>query len=727
MRHSRHLPLALALAIVTLFFADVLFLGKAFYTRDIARIYVPERAALRTILRGGELPMWNPFVAAGQPMAANPEYEALYPPQWLCLLPDLLFGIHLEIVLHILFGAAGMAFLLTTLGARRTAPFGAICFALGGVTLSAINLLPILFPLAWWPWVFACLHRYLDAPTPRRFALSALTLGAVFAIGEPSTILQTVALAGAYAIARARLRGAALAIAAGAAALLVGAVQLVPALDHQRASGRAAALPFEMVSEWSLSPARIAELALPNAFGHFTRDAMFFWGADALHGLPWMFSWSLGLLPAALLIAAFARRMPGWRFVAGTAAVSYLVATGRHGPFFALLYRAGLTFIRFPEKWFIAGWFVLLVFACAAAERFLDDDAFRRATLFAAIALTVAAGISLTLSGRVPPEVVAEARTGALKTVLGAVALTLILALRGRLRLCVALLALFTVVDLGSRVTAVAPRIDRSYYDPPPLARSIPPCSRIFNEADWRLTLLPQPPTAPATRLARSREAMLPEMQELWGLGGVLELDVTRTNLQPTIDFTRLFLSAQVNRRNDRLPLLLRWAGATHVVTLDPLRAVPLPRNQRYWFADQLVTARGTAEAAPLLFADVPLSPRAAFIDAPSFAPAAGRVVRAGERANRIELDVEAAGRAALVVSVTPHKYWRATMDGAAAPLHLANVGFQALIVPAGRHRVVMTYRNPLVIWCGALSLISALALAAVALRSRGLPPPSPH
>lgn len=694
MRRPATLALAAALAIITISFADTLLLGKSLYIRDFARIYVPERAVLRTILRGGALPLWNPYFAAGQPMAANPEYEALYPPQWLCLLPDLLSGIHLEILLHLLLGAAGMAFLLTTLGARRTAAFGALAFALGGVMLSSANLLPILFALSWLPWAAACLHRYLETPTANWFALTALALGAIFLIGEPSTILQAVALAGAYAITRARARGALLAIVAGAAAILVGAVQLIPAVDHLAGSGRAAALPYDAVAKWSLAPARPLELLLANAFTTF----------DDPSGLPWMFSWALGIVAAALLLAALALRLPGWRFVLGVTVVSYLLALGSHGPLFPLLYRAGLSFIRFPEKWFLSAWFVLLVFAALAAERFLDDARFRRATLFAALALTAAAAV------------------WSRPTLIAALALTLILLLRERTRLCLALLALLTILDLGSRVREIAPRIDRSYYDEPPLARALPsPRStvRIYNDADWRLALLPQPPLPLTARLGRNRALMVPQLQALWGFGSALEVDVTKTNLLPSLEFSSLFWRMQLERRGDRVPLLLRWSGATHVVELSG-RAIPLPGNERYWFADQIVPTRA-------IFSDAPLSPHAAAIDVPPFAPAPARVVRVAERANAIDLDVESSGNAALILSITPHKYWQAAIDGAPAMLQRANVGFQALLVPAGRHHVAMRYRNPLVIWCGALSTLSVLILAAVALRSKALLPPSPR
>ena len=67
----------LALAIALLF-SDVLFLGSGLYVRDVYRDYLPSRFVLREVLRGGELPLWNRFYSAGQPLAANPGFQTFY-------------------------------------------------------------------------------------------------------------------------------------------------------------------------------------------------------------------------------------------------------------------------------------------------------------------------------------------------------------------------------------------------------------------------------------------------------------------------------------------------------------------------------------------------------------------------------------------------------------------------------------------------------------------------
>ena len=71
--------------------------------------------------------------------------------------------------------------------------------------------------------------------------------------------------------------------------------------------------------------------------------------------------------------------------------------------------------------------------------------------------------------------------------------------------------------------------------------------------------------------------------------------------------------------------------------------------------------------------------------------------------------EVMVRGGGLLVASVTPHRYWRATIDGKPAPLIVANVGLQAIVVPAGSHTIRFTYGNPLFAIAGAISIISLL------------------
>jgi hypothetical protein len=721
--------LGIVLTVVAAAFADVLLFHQALGTRDISRIYYPERRVLRDIAYSGGFPFWNPRYGAGQPMASNPAYEVFYPPQWLVLLPSFKLGVSLEIVLHFLIAALGMFVLLRSLRLRTEASaFGAFTLALGGLTLSLTNLLPFLFSVAWMPWLAYFARRFLIDRRRRDFALAALVLGLILLIGEQSMILQSGALLLAYSFYRLRsVRAVSIAAAIAGAAFLVGLVQIIPALDHQRDSGRAMTMSYEMVTLWSLHPARPLELIAPNLFGRFSREAIYFWGSDDPSRLPWIYSFYFGLFAAALVIAAFLHRLRGWPFIAVLSSGGYLLAIGKHGPILPLLFRIGLGSIRYPEKWFITPAFLLIVFASIAADRYLADSGFRKTTFVVSIGLAFVAAASLWFAyspffvrvwqqASNHADVIAEARAGAVTMVITAVALVLILGLRDRPMLSMPLLALFILIDLGSRIRTVAPRVDDSFYDPPPLARSLMREGgpvRIYSDAEWQVSS--QPGTHMAYQLA-----MLPEMQALWGFDEVLEIDVTRTMLLPSIEFTKLFWKARGAGRDDLVHLLLSFAGVSHVIAPSnapangPVDLIPI-HNDRYYFAGQLVSLKRIWEPARW-------SRRVAFVDAP-FEPAPGQILSVHEGPNAIDLDVVCEGDAALVLSVTAHRYWRATIDGAPAQLVGANVGFQALTVPRGRHQVSLRYRNPLVVICAVISLLAAAVLIIIAsgggLRSR--------
>jgi hypothetical protein len=143
---------------------------------------------------------------------------------------------------------------------------------------------------------------------------------------------------------------------------------------------------------------------------------------------------------------------------------------------------------------------------------------------------------------------------------------------------------------------------------------------------------------------------------------------------------------------------------------VQPVRYVEGQHWPRYYFATQVVTIRGPQDFVRKLSTER-FQPHVAFIGDPAFAPARGVVQTVSESANGARIGVQSEGRAFLVMSVTPHKYWRITIDGVEAPAIVTNVGYQGVIVPAGRHIVEMRYRNPLVQAGGGISLAALLAL----------------
>ncbi len=152
----------------------MLFFGNQFFFRDLASYYYPTKYIIRETILSGQFPFWNRFYSAGQPMAANPEYEVFYPLQWLTLLPSYDFGFRAHILVHLYLAAIGMYCLLRSTGLRIAASlFGAVSFGLGGPFLSLVNLLPILFCFAWLPLILLFARRAMAHPNRRDFAIAA--------------------------------------------------------------------------------------------------------------------------------------------------------------------------------------------------------------------------------------------------------------------------------------------------------------------------------------------------------------------------------------------------------------------------------------------------------------------------------------------------------------------------------------------------------------------------
>jgi uncharacterized membrane protein YfhO len=74
-------------------------------------------------------------------------------------------------------------------------------------------------------------------------------------------------------------------------------------------------------------------------------------------------------------------------------------------------------------------------------------------------------------------------------------------------------------------------------------------------------------------------------------------------------------------------------------------------------------------------------------------------------------MDVEAEAPAIVVVAQAYYHDWRVYVDGAAAPLWLANYAFQALEVPAGRHHVSLVYEDREFRWGSIISVATLLGL----------------
>jgi hypothetical protein len=318
--------------------------------------------------------------------------------------------------------------------------------------------------------------------------------------------------------------------------------------------------------------------------------------------------------------------------------------------------------------------------------------------------------------------------------------LLVLLLLRNRVRPVVFLtgVLLTVITDLAINANGIVPRVPAEFYSPPPIAQSILAQRRdaaVFHRGHWNPADANQARFKAMSSSWLARNALEPLTAPAWSLRSVLELDYDETFLLPTHDM----LDRMMELGNSGFGrwwepfAVLNGAGyildyrpfdqAMREVRGDPFLiraadAVRFPVQPRYFLATRAVQAADDREIVEFLRAN-PRPFLTAVTPFPAPRVSGGTVTAVREGMNDATIDVESSGPSLLVMTVTRHKYWRAWVDGASATLLPVNIAYQGVTVPAGRHRVTMRYRNPLVVWGAAVSLLTLLALTTILIRPR--------
>jgi hypothetical protein len=371
---------ALFLLIACAFFDRALFGGEVFFSRDVAPFFYPMKHFLVTAVRSGEVPLWNPWVAGGEPFFASLQPGLLYPGSLV------LYGLPMPaafdwlVALHYPLAAAGFALLLRRWGHGWTASLlGACTFMLGGFFVSLGNFVNNLQTVAWLPWLFLAWDRVLGEGRIRDVLLFAVLCGVAFLGGEPQMLALGLALIFVHGLVNTegrelpRGRQTTAFVLAGILAVALVSVQLLPFAEYISQSVRRLPIELEYASSRSLEPAGGLHLLLPPALG--TGAHGFSTRFMASSSVPWILSVYVGgiTLVMALIGAIRSRRVRWGLFWGGVAVVSVLLALGSYSP----LYRALFDWVppfrpfRYPEKFLLLAAFAMSVFAARGTDVWL--------------------------------------------------------------------------------------------------------------------------------------------------------------------------------------------------------------------------------------------------------------------------------------------------------------------------------------------------------------------
>jgi len=257
--------------------------------------YAWKRFAVES-LRGGELPLWNPYLFAGAPFLATGQHGMLYPFSWifLWLSPEKAYGWYT--VGQLWLAGASMYFLGRVLGMKRgSAAIAGLIYQGSGFMLTSSAVFPMIIgAAAWLPLLLACIDRVVSTAARRTgttmvwMGLGAVALGVQILAGHIEITYYTLLIMGFFALWQ--LLGVGLAARhdpqgqgawihamlqpalwlAGLVGLGIafGAVQLVPFYEVGRLNFREGSASFAEVRSWAFPWRRVLTLLLPNFFGN---------------------------------------------------------------------------------------------------------------------------------------------------------------------------------------------------------------------------------------------------------------------------------------------------------------------------------------------------------------------------------------------------------------------------------------------------------------------------
>jgi hypothetical protein len=671
-------------------------------SRDLYAYFFPRFVHVGRSVAAGVLPLWNPWELCGVPFLASGQSGALSPLVVLAfgaLPPGPALAVHL--VLHFFLCGALLYGLARALGLGTAgASVAAVVWTFSPALTNSVYHPNRIGGLVWMPVVFWLGAKVGERGGGRWAAPLAVALALQMCGGYPEFALDTALLLGLALAAglgapawdaRRVGRGLAWLAVAGAVALLVAGLQIVPTLEMVGESAREAT-----AARPRLSP---GPAALVTLFGLRPDVGLVYLGM-----VP---AFYVGAAPLLLAVvgAVVGRRGVRAPFLAGAAACVLAVVA-----FDWLHLLPFYRHTRFPLPWALILPFFLAMLAGAGL------DALVRAPASRALGLVGTACVLVLLFGT------ATSRAFALVALAGAAFVVGTRAASG--------LAAGAVVALTVAEVIVASPF-RLAADPfPPLRHSA------TTQELLRLTRAePEPVRFVGEKEAARGVAMLEQVDSVTGLEESamprrLRRIVEHFGMNVGLPDMALRLDA-VAASKPLLDLLgiayvagpARWAAGLEAAGLVPVQpATGLWRNPAALpraFLVRRVRSVADADAAFAAVSDPGFRPREeAIVEEPieglsATAAAAGESARVVRRSSgELVVAVDAASPALLVVTETHYPGWTVRVGGAPAAVRRVDFAFRGVVVPAGRSEVTFAYA-PRSVWWGAAASASGLVLAA--------------
>lgn len=712
---------------------------------DLYAQMIPWRKAVQFALAHHRWPLWNPFILSGTHLAAAAQPAAYSPFTLLaCLLP-VAQSITYSAALTFFVAGLGAFLFARELGCRESVALSAAAGWMFAAPMAFFVLWALGSSWALFPFVLLGARRCVAAPSIHSAAILGTALTLLLLAGHPETAFHVVFCGAVYGLVelpasggrraveepespargpRPAARAMACVFAAGAVALLISAIYLMPmfeaapqTMEQQFRMGGYKDVPRGVPA--GESGARILTDVFPHLQGRF-------WMRKDPHWVPFESSATGSVVLGLALYALLRVRRREVAFF-GLLALFGMLARAAWAPLAAVFQKLPLFDIALNERFCFAAAMSLVILAALGIEHALAtrDRLFPYAIVAAAIAIT--AGIVTIdrldlVADRLPEWGVYTHFAEIAGIALAALAAIVLLhAARGPLP-AVALFALITVQRALSAYDIYPTLPARAAYPPVPIFRALPRAGsdvepyRIVGRAH---ALVPGTSALYELEDVRGYEAMTFSRY-------VATYDAWCTH-QPVWfnrvdDLTRPFLS-MINVRyaiaSDTLPPPDGWRLVTKergAELLENTRVLP-----RAFFPASIVAGvdlGGIIEAMK----NEPDFSRRAWLEAPLPAgerPNDGTVAAVRRDGSDLVVDAATGAGAWLIVTEPAWDGWRVYIDDRRVMHYYANSAFIGVFVPPGGHRVRLTFLPHTFVRGRAISLttLALLLLAPLARR----------
>ena len=663
-RRMPQMVIALSVAVALAYFFWVpLWHGGGLIGGDIYTYYFPQKTFLAEHLQAGELPLWNWQWGHGYPLVGESQTGVFYPPNFVayCLFP-VNTAYNLVQMAHYVGAFVFVWMYLRKLG------FGGWACALAGLVYTygwfpaRISLEWTIIGGVWLPAALWAVEAFLQTRWWRYGFLLSAVLALQMLAGHFNLAFITQLVLVGYIPAR-----------------LWFASDSIPDEVRQNRVGYAAALGVMMFGAFALAAVQLVPTwELKTSSQRATVEGAF--------------SPGYGRIP--------------YRYLSQIAAPSLWYD---HDPNSVL--PEGVPPTNRVEAHLYFGWLTLLLLGAGCLSQAFRRD--RRMRLWAALglaALVYATGCLVPIAQYLPgfgffmgPGRYGIVTTLAAALLAGAALERILTALAARSRLLAPAVGLLCFAVIAVDLKGVGEEVfDRTGYamvaTPPVEALSESPVREILSRTEQPARLFSRGPNLPTLLGVASTPPYL-------GIGPQQYFDPD-TKLPDPLPFDEPPTVEQVD--------WLRRAGVTHVLSFRELDGEPAWPVVRLWSGVDPFLHRvwGRDPNEPLyLYALQGSRGRVAWIE--SQVDAAPRIV--AYRANRVEIEADSAAGGRVVLTDLIGPGWQVSVDGERADALEIEGMYRGVDLPAGTHTVTWSYAPRSVYWGVAVSLLTAIFLAAIA------------